>query len=120
VRVVPREDAGTWVIREPTSEIFEPASVRLQTLPQPNKFQDQFKIFFCDNLNELMKHYFHDFQVETTLTVRKPSQLPGTVRRLSILILNSFNLRIFEYQQDLSQSSVFVLVKSMRFRKLVR
>ncbi len=71
MRVVPREDAGTWVIREPTSEIFEPASVRLQTLPQPNKFQDQFQIFFCDNLNELMKHYFHDFQVEKTITVRK-------------------------------------------------
>ena len=64
MRVVPRDDAGTWVIREPTSDIFQPASVRQQTLPQPNKFQDQFQIFFCDNLNELMEHYFHDFQAE--------------------------------------------------------
>ncbi len=65
MRVVPREDAGAWVIREPTSDIFTPTSVQLQTLPQANKFQDQFQIFFCDNLNQLFKHYFHDFQAKS-------------------------------------------------------
>jgi len=64
VRVVPRDDFGTWVIREPTSTIFRPQSVRQMTLPQTNRFQDQFQIFFCDDLEDLMKHYFHDFQAE--------------------------------------------------------
>jgi len=64
VRVVPRDDSGTWVIREPTSEIFSSDSARQVTLPQTNQFQDQFQIFFCDDLEDLMKHYFHDFQAE--------------------------------------------------------
>jgi len=64
VRVVPRDDFGTWVIREPTSNIFREDSFRQITLPQTNHFQDQFQIYFCDDLDDLMKHYFHDFHAE--------------------------------------------------------
>lgn len=64
VRVVPRDDFGTWTIREPTSNIFRPGSVKQVTLPQANEFQDQFQIYFCDDLDDLKKHYFHDFQAE--------------------------------------------------------
>jgi len=72
VRVVPRDDFGTWVIREPTSAIFDPQSVRQVTLPQANQFQDQFQIFFCDDLDDLEKHYFHDFSAEG---VREPYRM---------------------------------------------
>jgi hypothetical protein len=88
VRVVPRDDFGTWVIREPTSNIFTPESVRQVTLPQANQFQDQFQIYFCDDLDDLMKHYFHDFQAEG---VREPYRMftgswrtPTTVKYFGI------------------------------------
>lgn len=61
---MPRDDFGTWTIREPTSSIFRAGSVRQVTLPQANEFQDQFQIYFCDDLDEVKKHYFHDFQAE--------------------------------------------------------
>lgn len=88
VRVVPRDDFGTWVIREPTSKIFTPESVRQITLPQANRFQDQFQIYFCDDLDDLMKHYFHDFDAEG---VREPYRMftgswrtPTTVKYFGI------------------------------------
>ena len=64
MRVVPRDDYGKWLIREPTSAIFREDSVRQVTQPQTNQFQDQFQIYFCDDLEDLMKHYFHDFQAD--------------------------------------------------------
>ena len=45
------------------SYFFRPGSVKQVTLPQANEFQDQFQIYFCDDLDDLKKHYFHDFQV---------------------------------------------------------
>jgi len=88
VRVVPRDDFGTWVIREPTSKIFTSESVRQITLPQANRFQDQFQIYFCDDLDDLMKHYFHDFDAEG---VREPYRMftgswrtPTTVKYFGI------------------------------------
>jgi len=62
--VVPRDDAGKWIVREPTSSIFKADSVRHITEPQANRFQDQFQIYFCDDLEDLMKHYFHDFKAD--------------------------------------------------------
>merc|ERR1712073_31040 len=35
-------------------------------------FDSQFQIYFCDDLSELMKHYFHDFTAEG---VREPHRL---------------------------------------------
>jgi len=64
VRVVPRDDAGKWIVREPTSSIFKADSVRHITQTQTNRFQDQFQIYFCDDLEDLMKHYFHDFKAD--------------------------------------------------------
>jgi len=64
VRVVPRDDAGKWIVREPTSTIFKADSIRHITTTQANQFQDQFQIYFCDDLEDLMKHYFHDFKAD--------------------------------------------------------
>merc|ERR1719276_99923 len=72
VRVVPRDDHGSWIIREPTTQIFTPGSIGQVKTNGNNKFQDQFQIFFCDDLNELMQHYFHDFTAEG---VREPHRL---------------------------------------------
>merc|ERR1712172_304734 len=54
VRVVPRDDHGSWLIREPTTKIFTPGSISQVKTSGNNKFQSQFQIFFCDDLNELM------------------------------------------------------------------
>merc|ERR1711963_41650 len=61
VRVVPRDDHGSWIIREPTTKIFTLDSIRQVKTRQSSKFDSQFQIYFCDDLSELMKHYFHDF-----------------------------------------------------------
>merc|ERR1711899_230636 len=72
VRVVPRDDHGSWIIREPTTKIFTDRSLRQVKKSLSNKFDSQFQIFFCDDLSELMKHYFHDFSAEG---VRDPHRL---------------------------------------------
>merc|ERR1712088_615419 len=72
VRVVPRDDHGSWIIREPTTKIFTEQSLRQVKQVSSNKFDSQFQIFFCDDLSELMKHYFHDFSAEG---VRDPHRL---------------------------------------------
>merc|ERR1711899_633563 len=64
VRVVPRDDHGSWIIREPTTKVFTPNSLRQVKQPMANKFDSQFQIYFCDDLAELMRHYFHDFSAE--------------------------------------------------------
>merc|ERR1712051_816689 len=57
VRVVPRDDHGSWIIREPTTKVFTPNSLRQVKQPMANKFDSQFQIYFCDDLAELMRHY---------------------------------------------------------------
>merc|ERR1712109_43517 len=64
VRVVPRDDHGSWIVREPTTKMFMPNSLRQVKQPLTNKFDSQFQIFFCDDLADLKKHYFHDFTAE--------------------------------------------------------
>lgn len=38
VRVVPRDDPGSWLVREPTSRVFDDNSIRRTERPGPNSF----------------------------------------------------------------------------------
>merc|ERR1712018_714736 len=103
VRVVPRDDHGSWIIREPTTKIFRDQSLRQVKKVSSNKFDSQFQIFFCDDLSELMKHYFHDFTAEG---VREPHRLyTGSWRTPTIV--KYFGLS----DATLHSDSGFVLVK---------
>merc|ERR1712117_923474 len=112
VRVVPRDDHGSWIIREPTTKIFTPGSIRQVKTSGNNKFQSQFQIFFCDDLNELMQHYFHDFTAEG---VREPHRLyTGSWRTPTIV-------KYFGLSDDtLHSDSGFVLVKLVKERVEVK
>ena len=41
VRVIPRDDAGSWLIREPTTGIFDESTVQTMVRPGPNSFAQQ-------------------------------------------------------------------------------
>jgi len=112
VRVVPRDDHGSWIIREPTTKIFTPNSIRQVKTIQSNKFDSQFQIFFCDDLSELMKHYFHDFTAEG---VKEPHRLyTGSWRTPTIV-------KYFGLSDDtLHSDSGFVLVKLVKPRLEVK
>merc|ERR1719330_734082 len=112
VRVVPRDDHGSWIIREPTTKIFTPGSISQVKTSGNNKFQSQFQIFFCDDINELMQHYFHDFTAEG---VREPHRLyTGSWRTPTIV-------KYFGLSDDtLHSDSGFVLVKLVKERVEVK
>merc|ERR1719348_893828 len=112
VRVVPRDDHGSWLIREPTSKVFTPNSLRQVKQPRAAKFDPQFQIFFCDDLEDLMKHYFHDFSAEG---VEEPYRLytgswrtPTTVKYFGLS------------EETLHSDSGFVLVKLLKPRLTVK
>jgi len=108
VRVVPRDDHGSWLIREPTTKIFTSDSLRQVSRLDTNKFDSQFQIFFCDDLSELMQHYFHDFTAEG---VKEPHRLyTGSWRTPTIV-------KYFGLSDDtLHSDSGFVLVKLVKRR----
>jgi len=65
VRVVPRDDPGRWLIREPTTTVFEDESVRTVTRSGPNSFAQQpFEISLCDDTEELKQAFFRNFKAE--------------------------------------------------------
>jgi len=112
VRVVPRDDHGTWLVREPTTKVFTPSSLRQVKEVESNKFDPQFQIFFCDDLEDLMKHYFHDFSAEG---VKEPYRLytgswrtPTTVKYFGLS------------EETLHSDSGFVLVKLLKPRLTVK
>merc|ERR1712018_329928 len=112
VRVVPRDDHGSWIILEPTTKIFTEQSLRQVKQVSSNKFDSQFQIFFCDDLSELMKHYFHDFTAEG---VKEPHRLyTGSWRTPTIV-------KYFGLSDDtLHSDSGFVLVKLVKPRLEVK
>ncbi len=65
VRVVPRDDPATWLVREPTAAIFAPGSVNrdVRRNPAPS-FDPDFQVFFADDEQELLKSYFGAFEAE--------------------------------------------------------
>lgn len=65
MRVVSRNDTGTWIFREPTVDVFH------NLLPAPPKqsksttvFHGDFHMEFCDNVRQLQQAYFRDFTIE--------------------------------------------------------
>lgn len=64
VRVVPRDDPGKWLIREPTAAIFQENSVTEKVSKGSNKFDSQFQIYLCDDVAELQQAYFRDFTAD--------------------------------------------------------
>merc|ERR1711899_229507 len=112
VRVVPRDDHGSWIIREPTTKIFTQDSIRQVKTRQSSKFDSQFQIYFCDDLSELMKHYFHDFTAEG---VREPHRLYTGGWRTPTIV------KYFGLSDDtLHSDSGFVLVKLIKPRLEVK
>merc|ERR1719373_1256622 len=108
VRVVPRDDHGSWLIREPTTKIFTPDSLRQVSRLDSNKFDSQFQIFFCDDLSELMQHYFHDFTAEG---VKESHRLYTSSWRTPTIV------KYFGLSDDtLHSDSGFVLVKLIKRR----
>merc|ERR1719481_642883 len=110
--VVPRDDHGTWLVREPTTKVFTSNSIRQVKEVEANKFDSQFQIFFCDDLEDLMKHYFHDFSAEG---VEEPYRLytgswrtPTTVKYFGLS------------EETLHSDSGFVLVKLLKPRLTVK
>jgi len=112
VRVVPRDDHGTWLVREPTTKVFTPTSLGQVKQVESNKFAPQFQIFFCDDIEDLMKQYFHDFSAEG---VKEPFRLytgswrtPTTVKYFGLS------------EETLHSDSGFVLVKLLKPRLTVK
>lgn len=65
VRVVPRDDPGRWLIREPTADIFDSQSIAITETAGPDTFARQpFQISLCDDLDELLEAYFRDFTAD--------------------------------------------------------
>jgi len=112
VRVVPRDDHGSWIVREPTTKVFTPNSLQQVKQPLTNKFDSQFQIFFCDDLADLMKHYFHDFTAEG---VNEPYRLyTGSWRTPT-------TVKYFGLSEDtLHSDSGFVLVKLLKPKVAVK
>jgi len=106
VRVVPRDDHGSWIVREPTTKVFTPNSLRQVKQPLANKFDSQFQIFFCDDVADLKKHYFHDFKAEG---VKEPYRLyTGSWRTAT-------TVKYFGLSEDtLNSDAGFVLVKLLK------
>merc|ERR1739848_971137 len=65
VRVVPRDDPGRWLIREPTADIFDKRSIVITETAGPNTFARQpFQISLCGDLDELLSAFFRDFKAD--------------------------------------------------------
>jgi len=65
VRVVPRDDPGRWLVREPTADIFDAQSVVKTEVAGPNTFAKQsIQISLAEDLQELMEAYFRDFKAD--------------------------------------------------------
>ena len=92
--------------------MFTPNSLRQVKELREGKFEPQFQIFFCDDVEDLMKHYFHDFTAEG---VAEPYRLyTGSWRTPT-------TVKYFGLSEDtLHSDSGFVLVKLQKPRLTVR
>eukprot|EP00095_Tigriopus_kingsejongensis_P009779 maker-scaffold808_size94304-snap-gene-0.23 protein:Tk09779 transcript:maker-scaffold808_size94304-snap-gene-0.23-mRNA-1 annotation:"torso-like protein precursor" len=60
VRVVPRDDPGQWLIREPTVKVFQ--SLAQKVTPARGVFDTNVKIYLCDDTEELEQAFFSNFK----------------------------------------------------------
>jgi len=107
VRVIPRDDPGTWLIREPTTNIFEDNSVQTSLKPGPNSFAQQpFEISLCDDIEELKEAYFRNFRAEG---IAQPHKLyTGSWRRTTMAKNLGISVDV------LDGNSAFVLIKLVK------
>ena len=64
VRVVPRDDPGRWLIREPTADIFDKSSIVISETAGPNTFARQpFQVILFSSLNHILPLYFLQIHV---------------------------------------------------------
>ncbi|CAB4059763.1 TSL [Lepeophtheirus salmonis] len=85
VRVVPRDDPGGWLVREPTNSVFTPESLITTQDPGSGNFEPFYQVYLCDDTNELMEAYFRDFKADG---VAQPYKLyTGSWRKQSSFIL---------------------------------
>lgn len=107
VRVIPRDDPGTWLIREPTTNIFESNSVQTMVKPGPNSFSQQpFEISLCDDIEELKEAYFRNFRAEG---IAQPHKLYTGSWRTTTMAKN-----LGVSVDVLDGNSAFVLVKLVK------
>jgi len=65
VRVVPRDDPGKWLIREPTADIFDQQSLVIEDKAGPDTLARQpVQISLCEDLDELLEAFFRDFSAD--------------------------------------------------------
>ncbi|XP_076748941.1 membrane-attack complex domain containing protein torso-like [Xylocopa sonorina] len=65
MRVVPRNDSDTWILREPMLDVFRnPTPVASRQRQQATLFDGDFHMEFCDNVRQLLQAYFRDFAFE--------------------------------------------------------
>lgn len=106
VRVVPRDDSGSWLVREPTANIFERSSVQERTIPGSSSFDPQFQVYLCDDIPELLEAYFRDFKAEG---VEQPHKLyTGSWRTATMAKYLGLS------PDSLDGDSSFVLVKLLK------
>jgi len=87
---------------------FLPGSTRTSRTVVSNTFNQQFQIFFCDDVQDLMKHYFNDFTAEG---VGEPYRLyTGSWRDPTVV--KYFGLS----ESTLHSNAGFVLVKLLKNR----
>jgi len=112
MRVVPRDDSGAWLVREPTEPIFEQSSVSERITPSADsKFDPSFQVFFCDDIEELNEAYFRDFTAER---VEQPHKLfTGSWHKTTKSKYYGLSKEAFDGQ------SAFVLVKLPKRRVTV-
>jgi torso-like protein len=107
IRVVPRDDPGAWLIREPTNRILEDNSLSVVTRHGPNSFaQMPIEISLCDDVEELKEAYFRAFAAEGIAQPHKlytgSWRLPTMARYLGISV------------DVLNDDSSFVLLKLVK------
>lgn len=68
MRVIPRNDSDpSWIIREPSADIFSNISVKQsvkRSVASNQVFTGDFHMEFCDNVKQLLQAYFRDFYLE--------------------------------------------------------
>jgi hypothetical protein len=107
VRVVPRDDPGSWLVREPTSRVFDDNSIaRTERLGTNSFVQNPIEISLCDDIAELKEAYFRSFKSEG---IAQPHKLyTGSWRTPTMAKYLGISIDV------LDGDSAFVLVKLVK------
>lgn len=112
VRVVPRNDPGSWLVREPTISIFEPNSITQRQEMRSRTFEPYYQVYLCDDNNELLEAYFKDFKADG---VEEPYKLyTGSWRTSTMAKYMGIS------PEALDGDSSFILVKLNKENRVIR